>query len=190
MLNRRTLLISGASTVVLAGCASGTFNVSAFAQAVQAIGTEIGSVVTLLPSSVPAATVSEIQTIVAAIQSLAAGAGTAASQVSGQALLQQIEGYINELAPIVLSILPAIPGVGSIASILGIIVAALPAIEAMVNIVSTFLSTTAQSLASAAPPLPASGRLRAMPSVSVSQQYLNMLEHKASARLGRKLHYR
>ena len=190
MLTRRSLILTTApAALALAGCATSggttTFNVSNFSAAIQAIAAEVGQIIPTIAgvTSIPAATVSEIQSIVAEIQQVAAGVGQVSTATAGQSLLTTIEGYINDLAPIVLPLLSAIPGIGSVASILGIIVAALPAIEAMVGIVITDLTSTAQSLATAAPAVPTtSGKFRAAFGQN-SQYYLNLLVHRASGRL-------
>jgi len=180
------MLTAGAGALALAGCANGgsvTTSIPTWVSAIQAIGTEVGQIVTQLPSSVPAATASQIQTIISEIQQAASAVGAASTQSAGQSTLSQIEAYINDLAPLVLPFVSAIPG----GSIIGIIVAALPAIEVALNMLISTLSPTAKTLVSTAPALPASKKFGATP-LQVSQQYLNLLLHKASARFGRRFH--
>lgn len=188
MISRRTLLFTTApAALALAGCATSggttTFNVAAFAQAIQAVSDELGAVLSALPTgTIAASTLSTIHTIIASIQTVATGVSSVVTPAAGANLLTTIEGYINELAPIVLPLLSAIPGIGPAAGILGIVVAALPAIEAMVGMVTALFPQT-QTLASAAPAVPTtSGRLRAGFGTN-SQYYLNLLVHRASGRL-------
>ena len=166
MLTRRSLILTTApAALALAGCATSggtiTFSVANFTAAIQAIAAEVGEIIPTIAgvTSIPAATVSEIQSIVAEIQQVAAGVGQVSTATAGQTLLTQIEGYINDLAPIVLPLLSAIPGIGPAIGIIGIIVGALPEIEAAVNIVTSLLSSQAQALVTAAPQ-PASAALR------------------------------
>ena len=129
MLSRRALLLTTApAALALAGCASSggttTFNVAAFAQAIQAVSDELGSVLSALPTgTIAAGTLSTIQTIIADIQSVATGVSSVVTPAAGASLLTTIESYINELAPIVLPLISAIPGIGSAASIIGIVIA-------------------------------------------------------------------
>ena len=108
MLSRRALLLTTApAALALAGCASSggttTFNVAAFAQAIQAVSDELGSVLSALPTgTIAAGTLSTIQTIIADIQSVATGVSSVVTPAAGASLLTTIESYINELAPIVL----------------------------------------------------------------------------------------
>jgi len=184
MLSRRTLLFTTApAALALAGCATTngvtTFNVAAFAQAIQAISDQVGQFVAELPAgTIAASTLKVIQTIVGDIQTVAAGVAGVTTPAAGQSLLTTIEGYLNQLAPILLPLISAIPGIGAAASIIGIIVAALPEIEAIVGMV-TALIPQAQTLASAAPPI-SSGKYRAVFG-SNSAAYLNLLIHRAAA---------
>ena len=161
MQSRRNFLMlsTGFGALALAGCANSPTGIPTWVSDIQAIGSEVGQVLALLPTSVPAATVTQIQTIISAIESAASAIGASSTQTQGQSVLIQIEGYINSLAPIVLPLLSAIPGIGPAIGIIGIIVGALPEIEAAVNIVTSLLSSQAQALVTAAPQ-PASAALR------------------------------
>ena len=187
MLSRRTLLFTTApAALALAGCATTggttTFNIGAFAQAIQAVSDELGAVLSALPTgSIAAGTLATIQTIIGDIKTVASGVGSVTTPAAGTSLLTTIEGYLNQLAPIILPLLSVIPGIGPAMGILGIIVAALPAIEALVGMVTALFPTT-QTLAASAPPVTtASGRYRATFGVN-SQAYLNLLIHRAAAR--------
>jgi hypothetical protein len=190
MPSRRSFLMlsAGAGALAVSGCGILTNNTgtttTAWISAIQAIGAEAGQFVTQLSSvaGVPASVVSEAQTIIAEIQKAAAAVGSATTASVGQSVLQTIETYINDLAPLVLPFVSLIPG----GSIIGLIVAALPAIEAMLNVAISNISSAAAQLAASAPALPASAKFGAV-SIPVSQQYLNLLLNKASAKLGRKL---
>ena len=186
--SRRTLLatVAPGAILTLAGCGTTPVNPSVWIAGIQAIATEVGQIVGQLQAAgISAATIAQVQSIVASIQAAAAAVGTAVTQTAGQSILIQIEGYINALVPILQPFLSLVPGVGSI---LGIIVIALPAIEAALNIIVGALTPAAAALGALAPPLP----LTAAPGfdVHVAYSYLNMLIQRAAAVKARKLRYR
>lgn len=192
MLTRRALFAGAAPCALLAlsGCGTtgGTTNINSqvpiWVAALQAIGTEITSVLPQLQSfGLTGSALANAQAIVAKIETVLSGIGSASTATQGQSTVATIEGYINTLAPIILPFVSAVPG----GSIIGMIVAALPAIETAVNILITYLTPQAQQVAATAPPPPAGAVFGA----SSSNAYLNMLlnaaaQHKASARFHRK----
>lgn len=189
-ISRRSLLLTTApAALALAGCAGGTttFNVAGFAQAIQAVSDELNQVLGSLPvGSIPAATLATIEKFIGDIKTVAAGVASVTTPQAGQSLLITIEDYFNQLAPIILPLISVIPGIGSAASILGIIIAAMPAIEAIVNMLITALTPAAQSLAKAAPALPAtSGRFFRAAYGQNSQGYLNLLINRTKTRYRR-----
>lgn len=182
LLSRRMLLLSGAAAVTVAGCSTLSNWTTITQQAVTALQAIAAEITQIIPQLVSAGlggnTLTAVQNIVTEIQSVLSGVTTAITNGQGQSILIQVEDLINQLAPLVLPFLSAIPG----GSIIGMIVAALPAIEALVGVAITALTNLAQSLASSAPAVTSSryrGRLRkAVP----SQAYLQMLEAAAAAR--------
>ena len=189
-LSRRTFLLASA-TVPLAGCSTisgiigNTTSSQQIVTALQAVATEITQVIPQL-SQVPGFagnTLTAVQQVVAEIQQVLSGVSSAITQGQGQSILIQVENYINDLAPLVLPFVSLIPG----GSIIGMVVAALPAIEAAAGVVASALSNLSKSIATSAPPLPASARLRATTPISTSQQYLNLLEQRASVRYSHRL---
>lgn len=181
MLSRRHLIqLTGSAAVgsLLAGCAT-LGNGSTLAQtavtALQAVATEITQVIPqLITAGLGGNTLSAVQNIVAEIQQVLSGVSNAMTQSQGQSILQQVESYINDLAPLVLPFVSAIPG----GSIVGLIVAALPAIEAVVGVAFTYLTNIAQGLATTAPTT--ATRPRAVFGQN-SNLYLQLLEQRAKA---------
>ncbi len=189
-ISRRMFLAATApGALALAGCGTTliptpvTTAIPQWVSAIQAVGTEVGQLVAALPSSViPAGTVTEIQNVVATIQSIASGISAATTASAGQSALSQIEALINDLAPLILPFTSSIPTIGPI---IGIVVAALPAIEALLTPFISLVSSTTQSLATLAPAVTtASGRYRAVFGQN-SQAYLQLLLKKASSRYRR-----
>lgn len=174
---RRVFLTATApGALMLAGCAgSSTGSVSVWIAGLQAIETEVQALLPAIATatSVPAATLTEITTILQGISTALSTVGTASTTLTGQSVLAQVEGYINALAPLILPFISVIPG----GQYISLIVAALPAIETALNFISN-LTAQALSLATAAPVV-ASARLRGPAAVAltpaVSQLYLNML---------------
>lgn len=197
MLSRRTLLMASA-VAPLAGCSTlnsfvGNTTVPQWVTALQAVAAEVGQILPQLQQyvSVPAATASEITAAVSGMQQVLSGVSTSWSQAQGESALQQIETYINNIAPLVLPILTAagvsIPG----GAIISLIIASLPAIEAAVGMVLSALSSTSVQVAQVAvpPSSAASARLRATFAPTpfaqlqqVSPIYLQMLEQRAKAK--------
>jgi hypothetical protein len=180
------MVLAGATAIAggtLAGCATGTPTTgAAWVTALESIASEIAlAVPQLVEAGLGGNTLTSVQEVVAEIQQALSGVGAAITATAGQDVLVQVEGYINAIAPLVQPFLSLIPG----GSIIGLIVAALPAIEALLNVAVTALTSVAQSLASSAPAVAASGKLRGTPSAALSQQYLILLEQRA--RVGGKL---
>lgn len=178
-ITRRSLLITAApGALALAGCGTTTpSTTAAWVTELQAIGTMVTQILPQLVSvGLPASTQASVATIVGEIQQALAGVNAAMSQSQGASVLATIENYINDLAPLVLPFVSLIPG----GSVIGLIVAALPAIEAAINIVSS-LTTQSVTLASTAPKLAASARLRGASTVQISQQYANLLVNRAQS---------
>ena len=148
--------------LVLAACAPSnnggatigvTVPLSSAVTAIQAFGQYLAQ--TFLPSltgsGVPISNnvLGTISKIITGISGVANAVGTASSATTGS-VLATIEGYVNQLAPVVQPYLSMIPGFGSIAAIAFM---ALPAIEGLVNMGATLLSPLVQQIAAA--PVPA-----------------------------------
>ena len=194
-LTRRRLLATAApaAALALAGCASGSgTTTSTWIAALEAIGTELASVLPLLQSSgaIPVAAISQATVIINDILSVLAAINSASTMLTGYSVLTQIEGYLNALASVIAPYLSLIPGVGTV---VGLIVMALPAIELAVNLLVSLISPQLQALASAAPALPLSAKLRGANASQVSQVYEQLLiaragALRASGRLGKRAH--
>ena len=138
------------------GTAAGTALAPAAASAIEAIGqyfvNNVLSAIQGAGASISSSTLGTITQIVNSIGQAAAGISTATTQTQGQSTLQTIEGYVNNLAPVVAPFLSLIPGAGPI---LTIAFAALPAIEGLVNLGSSLLTPLVSQIAAAPVPSPA-----------------------------------
>jgi hypothetical protein len=184
--SRRRFLLLGAAALALPvfGCATTPNTTPAWVAALQAIATEASSILPQLAAvGLSGAALASAQTIVKEIQAALSAIGVASTVSQGQAVLQQVETYINALAPLVLPFVAAVPG----GTIIGLVVAALPAVETALNFVASLLTPVAQQLASSAPPLPASAGFGAP---SASQQYMNLLILRGQAKRARRLRFR
>ena len=193
-LSRRRLLAlaaGGSLAAVLAGCGTTggtttTTTASSWVQAFQALAAEAQLIVPELTAvGLGGNTLTSVQSIVGDIESVLSGVSTAMTQSQGQSVLAQVEGYINNLAPLVLPFVSLIPG----GSVIGLIVAALPAIEALVNFGISALTPVTAQLAASAPAPTASAKLKGSVTAPTAQQYLNLLIQKAkAAKAAAKLH--
>jgi hypothetical protein len=184
--SRRRFLLLGAAALALPvfGCATTPNTTPAWVAALQAIATEASSILPQLAAvGLSGAALASAQTIVKEIQAALSAIGVASTVSQGQAVLQQVETYINALAPLVLPFVAAVPG----GTIIGLVVAALPAVETALNFVASLLTPVAQQLAASAPPLPASAGFGAP---SASQQYMNLLILRGQATRARRLRFR
>ncbi len=177
-LSKRQLMI-GASAIALVGC-NGPNQVPAWVAAFEAVLTMATSILPQLQAvGLSGGDLDKAQKIVAGMQDALKAISSASTQGQGQAVLTQIEGYINALAPIVATFAALVPG----GSIVGLIIAALPAIELGVNFVISLLTPQAVAIASTAPALPNApqGKVGA---VENSQAYLDYLEQLAKQKKG------
>ena len=187
-----TLAAGGSLAAVLAGCGTTgggtttTTTASNWVQAFQALAAEAQLIVPELTAvGLGGNTLTSVQAIVGDIESVLSGVSTAMTQTQGQSVLAQVEGYINNLAPLVLPFVSLIPG----GSVIGLIVAALPAIEALVNFGISELSSVTAQLAASAPAPTVSAKLKGSVAAPTAQQYLNLLIQKAkAAKAAAKLH--
>ena len=188
-----TLAAGGSLAAFLAGCGTTggsttttTTTVSGWVQAFQALAAEAQLIVPELTAvGLGGNTLTSVQAIVGDIESVLSGVSTAMTQTQGQSVLAQVEGYINNLAPLVLPFVSLIPG----GSVIGLIVAALPAIEALVNFGISELSSVTAQLAASAPAPTVSAKLKGSVAAPTAQQYLNLLIQKAkAAKAAAKLH--
>ena len=187
-----TLAAGGSLAAVLAGCgttgggSTTTTTVSGWVQAFQALAAEAQLIVPELTAvGLGGNTLTSVQAIVGDIESVLSGVSTAMTQTQGQSVLAQVEGYINNLAPLVLPFVSLIPG----GSVIGLIVAALPAIEVLVNFGISALTPVTAQLAASAPAPTASAKLKGSVAAPTAQQYLNLLIQKAkAAKAAAKLH--
>ena len=146
-MNRRHVLLSGASLIVLAGCtAGGTNQIPLWVAGIQAVAQELtNDLPTILQAAGASGSGASIQSIINKIVAAASAISAASTQVQGQGVLQQIEGYVNSLAPLVAPFAASVPG-------LGIVIAALPAIELGLNVLTSFLSPQAKALGATVAP--------------------------------------
>lgn len=180
-LSRRNLLkiAIGAAAMVpvatLLGCPGTTTSVSSWVQVIEDIGTEAVDIVPQLEAAgMSAASGSTVQSIVTEIQAAASAIGSSSTATQGQSTLQQIEGYINSLAPLVAPFVALVPG----GAVISIIIAALPLAESALNMI-TALTSQAQSLAAQ----PASAALKAN-SLAAAQAAADKLHSLAQAKRG------
>jgi hypothetical protein len=187
MITRRTLLLTGASSIALAACSTSTTTtvntqVPVWAAALKAVLTEIVSVLPQLQAvGLSGTALTQAQTIIGQIETALSAIGAASSASQGATTLATVESYINALAPLVLPFVGLVPG----GSVIGLIIAALPEIELALNFVISLLTPQAKSIAATAPPLPASAPFNMFG--MNSRGYLAMLEQRAaSTRASRK----
>lgn len=177
----RRRVLSGAAMLsaggVLAACAGGGSNptpapstISALAAA--AFGAIASEAQLALPQLEQAGLnlgqAPQVKQWLSAIAQAAAGITASSTQAQGQSALQVIETDANDIAPIVETIAPLIPG----GSIIGLVFAALPEIEVLINLGSSLLAPVVQQVAKTAPPAPAAVRLGAGPDVSRVNQLI------------------
>jgi hypothetical protein len=188
--SRRRLLILGASVSALAltGCATIPGQIPAWLQGLQAILEEAPSIIPQLQNfGLSGSALATAQQVVADIEQVLNGIGNATTAAEGLSILQQVETYINTLAPIALAVIPA-SVLGPAGTVIGLVIAALPAIEAGVNMLVSALSPIAKQIAT---PAAASRRYRSVfgaagADLASSQLYLNLLIQRANAKPARR----
>lgn len=146
-MNRRHILLSGVAVVALAGCTTAGPNpVPLWVAGIQAVAQEFtNDLPAILQAAGASGSGASIQSIIDKIVAAASAISSASTQVQGQSVLQQIEGYVNSLAPLVAPFAASVPG-------LGIVIAALPAIELGLNVLTSFLSPQAKALGATVAP--------------------------------------
>jgi|GEM_PF-3443728 hypothetical protein len=132
MQTRRSILAMAGAAVTLTACGTTTITASQLATDAQLIASGLASAITAIAaiSSVPAATVTQLQGYLATIK---ADAATVAAASAGTSVVQEIASTVQTVADIAL---PLIPGGSAIVSIVNAAVSLLPTILAAAGVTS------------------------------------------------------
>jgi hypothetical protein len=141
-------------------------------QGIEAIGQQItGAIPALLTAGLPTSVLPTVTTVIGAIQNAAGAISSASTATAGQSVLLKIEGFFNQLTPIITPFVAMIPGYGGI---IALALQAIPALEGALNIGVSLL--TPATVALTVPPASAG------PQAMSSGQALNALIAGASFR--------
>jgi hypothetical protein len=188
MLSRRQLLSTSAflpAAFALAACASttpgttpvNTTTLPQWIQGIEAIGQQITSAIpALVTAGLPTSSLPTVTTVIGAIQDAASAISSASAATTGQSVLLKIEGFFNQLTPIISPFVAMIPGYGGI---IALALQAIPALEGALNIGVSLLTPATSALA--VPSVPAGRMAMAAPPMSPDQA-LAALIAKASFR--------
>jgi hypothetical protein len=138
---RHALALMGTTSLV--ACAGQTGSAD-YAAAFQAIASEVQAGLAQLKAvGLSGSVLDQVSSIISQITSAAGSVTSLITPVQGQSTLATIEGYFNQLSPLVAPFLALVPG----GSIISLIIAALPAVESLVGMVTSLLAPPAKALA-------------------------------------------